>query len=632
MIFVGKTALGLASLGLLLALSAGGCSRDGGSTGAGPSNATSNTSQAPAKPTTGGGPAGDTKATAPPIAGDRLANLSPVVEGRTVPQDPSPFRFADITKEGGIDFVHVSGMNEKKHFPTANGSGVAMFDYDGDGKLDLYFATATFLPLGTSKNGPNKLYKNLGGGKFKDMTAESGLGYAGFCHGIIAGDLDNDGDVDVFLCNYGQNVLYQNNGNGTYTDITKKAGVDKPGWSSSGALLDYDNDGDLDIYVSNYGEWKLPDDDLFCGDLVKKVRLYCSPRSIRTTKHYFYRNNGDGTFTDVYSTVIFDPFSGKFRGRDDGHGFGVVAADFDGDGKVDLYVANDMNPNFLFRNRGDGTFEDITEASGAAFDEKGQAQSGMGVDCEDVNGDGLPELFVTNFSNEYNTLYQNLGKASFLDTTAFFGLAADTMPYVKWGTALADFDSDGWPDIFAADGHVDDNRKLIGQPVEYAEPPLLHRNIDGKRFKLSTRDVGPYFASRHVGRGAAFGDLDDDGDIDIVVNHKDDAPAVLRNDTPLNGNSWIRFHLIGTKSNRDAIGTLVKVEVGPRTLYRQRKGGCSMMSTNDGRVLVGLGKAEVVDRVTILWPSGTKQVLEGLKPNQTHKITEPAAAAKPSGK
>ena len=569
------------------------------------------------------------------IEGDRMANLAPLAVGKSVPQDPSPFRFAEVAKEAGIDFVEVSGMEAAtKHFPTANGSGVAMFDYDNDGKIDLYFATGTYFPVGSRKTGPNKLYKNLGGGKFKDVTKESGLGFEGYCHGVIAGDIDDDGDADVFLCNCGPNVLYLNNGDGTFTDISKKAGVDRDGWSSGGALLDFDNDGDLDIYVANYGRWKLPDDDEYCGDKARGVRLYCSPRSIKTVKHYLYRNNGDHTFTDVIDEVIFDPVTKAFRGRADGHGFGVVAADLDLDGKIDLWVANDMNPNFTFRNRGDGTFEDITEQSGAGFNANGNTQSGMGVDAEDVNGDGLPELFVTNFSNEADTLYQNLGHASFLDNTPFFGLGPDSMPYVKWGTGLCDFDNDGWPDCFVANGHVDDNRRLLEPPqlVDYEEPPLLHRNIDGRRFKIATRDVGPYFDTKHVGRGAAFGDLDDDGDIDIVVNHKDAPPAVLRNDTPANGNTWIRLHLVGTKSNRDAIGTLIKVQVGPRTIWRQRRGGGSLMSTNDGRVLSGLGRAQVIDKITLRWPSGTEQILKDVKPGQTLKVVEPNPGPPAGGK
>ncbi len=354
-----------------------------------------------------------------------------------------------------------------------------MLDYDGDGLLDLYFCTATLLPLGTAEKGPNRLYKNLGGGKFQDVTEKSGLGYQGFCHAALAADIDNDGDTDVFLCNYGSNSLFLNNGDGTFKDVSKAAGIAKPGWSSSGAFLDYDNDGDLDLYVSNYGEWKYPEDSVFCGDLERKIRLYCSPRTIRTVKHFFYRNNGDGTFTDVYDKVIlsYDPETKQLKPRSDGHGFGVVAADLNEDGKIDLYVANDMNPNFLFLNKGDGTFEDATEASGAAYDEKGQAQSGMGVDAEDFDGDGRPELFVTNFQNEYNTLYQNLGKGTFSDCTAYVGLAADTTPWVGWGTSLSDFDNDGWPDNFVVNGHVDDNRKLLGENVDYEEPaaPLLEQ-------------------------------------------------------------------------------------------------------------------------------------------------------------
>jgi len=588
------------------------------------------------------------------VVGDRMgdANLEPVV--MSAQPNPSPFRFTDVLQDSGIDFKHFSGMNADKNFPTANGSGVALLDYDGDGKLDVYFATQMLLPPGSPKSGPNKLYRNLGGGKFADATGKAGVGYQGFCHGAIAGDIDNDGDTDLFLCNYGPNVLYLNNGDGTFTDISKSAGVDVgrrhtarrnkdgtpagpddketteveiPNWSSSGAFLDYDNDGDLDLYVSNYGEWHLPEDDIFCGDNVKGIRLYCSPRAIRFVKHLLYRNNGDHTFTDVYDKAILtkDPETGALKSRADGHGFGVVAADLNGDGRIDLYVANDMNPNYMFLNNGDGTFEDATESSGAAYDEKGVAQSGMGVDAEDVDGDGLPEIMVSNFNNEYNTLYLNMSKGSFMDSTPFFGMAADTTPWVGWGLALADFDNDGWPDNFVANGQVDDNRERLGEKTPYQEPSLLFANAAGKRFRLATRDAGQYFIDKHVARGAAFGDLDDDGDTDIVVNHKDAAPAVLRNDTK-SDNHWVRLELRGTKSNRDAIGARVELVAGGRTLVRQRKGGCSMQSTNDPRLTVGVGAAPEVEKLTVRWPSGAVTTMGHLAVGRSYKIVEPDPA------
>jgi hypothetical protein len=554
-------------------------------------------------------------APAPPeVVGDRLAGALMTTPVELPQGEPSPFRFTEVAKEAGIDFVHFSGTTEAKYFPTANGSGVAFFDFDGDGKLDVYFGTGTLLPLGTARKGPNRLYRNLGNGTFRDATEASGLGFAGFCHGIITGDIDNDGDQDIFLCNYGSNVLYENRGDGTFADISRAAGVDRSGWSSGGAFLDYDNDGDLDLYIANYGEWSYLRDDVFCGNRARNIRVYCSPHSIRTVKHILYRNNGDRTFSDVTDAAGV--------GRSDGHGFGVVATDLNGDGRVDIYVANDLNPNFLFLNNGDGTFTDATEFSGAAYDEKGQAQSGMGVDAEDVDGDGRADLIVTNFSGEYNTLYLNLQGVGFIDATASFGLAAATLPYISWGTALADFDNDGWPDHFATNGHIDDNRRQLGQPLDFEEPPFLFANLQGRRFRVATRDAGVYFATGHAGRGAAFGDFDDDGDIDIVVNHKDAPPALLRNDTR-NDNRWIRLRLRGTRSNRDAIGARVEVIAGGRTITRQRKGGGSMESSSDPRLLIGVGPAATVERIAIHWPSGAVSRRENLETNRTYHVVEP---------
>ena len=580
-------------------------------------------------PNTTPGPApADPPKQRPRLVGDREGGSVTIQPIRTAtPQAPSPFRFTDVAEASGVKFTHFSGMTEARHFPTANGSGVAFFDADGDGKLDVYYASATLLPLGTATKGPNRFFRNLGDGKFADATETSGLGFTGFCHGIIVGDVDNDGDQDVFLCNYGSNVLLVNNGDGVFQDVSKQAGVDRPGWSSGGAMLDYDNDGDLDIYVANYGIWQLPEDDVFCGDPESKVRMYCSPRSIRTTKHFLYKNNGDGTFTDVYDSFLVDVTGKPISGRADGHGFAAVAADLDGDGRIDLCVSNDMNPNFLYLNQGGGKFEDATETSGAAFDAKGEAQSGMGIDAEDIDGDGDPDLIVSNFDHEYNTIHTNLGKASFMDVTPMVGLAADTTPYVGWGLALADFDSDGWPDCFVANGHVDNNREQLGQGTSYAEPSLLHHNVptrtnQGRRFQLATRDVGPYFDIRHVARGAAFGDFDNDGDIDIAVNHKDGPAALLRNDTPRGDNHWVRLELVGAKSNRDAVGARVHVQVKDRTIERQRKGGCSVFSANDPRLTIGLGNVPEIIKLTIDWPSGATTTREHLPTDQGIRIVE----------
>jgi hypothetical protein len=554
------------------------------------------------------------------IAGVTGTELVSTRHYKSRPQESSPFRLAEIAHHAGIDFVHFSGMTAERYAPTANGSGVAIFDYDNDGKLDLYFATGTLLPVGTAQKGPNRLYKNLGGNRFQDVTLASGLGFAGYCHGIVVGDIDNDGDQDVFLCNYGSNVLFLNRGDGSFRDISKDAGIVGSNWSTGGAFFDHDNDGDLDLYVTNYGQWKLPNDVRFCGK--GNVRTYCIPTSIVPARHILYRNNGDLTFTDVTQAAGV--------ARSDGRGFGVVAADLNGDGRIDLYVANDMCPNFVFINRGNGTFEDVTESSGAGYDAHGKTHAGMGVDAEDVDGDGRPDLLVTNYWNEPNSLYMNLGDGMFEDRTPGSGMSSDSTPWVGWGCALADFDNDGWPDCFVSNGHVDDNLELLGYNSPYAQPPLLHRNVEGRGFRLATRDAGPYFDSGHVGRGAAFGDLDNDGDVDIVVNHKDGAPALLRNDTKT-ANHWVRLSLAGTLSNRDAVGALVTVELKSRTLSRQRKGGGSLESAHDPRLLLGLGPETEARRVTIRWPSGRVSVAEHIAADMSYRIVEPRGSGDAAG-
>ena len=571
----------------------------------------------------------------PPPSGADVDFLVPdpaaKVPAKVVEAEPGPFRFAESGKESGIDFVQVSGMTTDRHFPTANGSGLAILDYDGDGLMDLYFATCNLLPLAPRPEASNRLYKNLGEGKFLDVTDASGVGFRGFCHGVIAADLDNDGDPDMLLCNYGANVLYLNNGDGTFRDASGESELDSTDWSSGGAALDFDNDGDLDLYVTNYGAWDIDNTGPPCyGDDKKTIRMYCSPRSIRTVRHILYKNDGlrDGVphFTDVtVEAGVSRDTAGPGDQPDYGHGFGAVASDLDDDGKIDLYVANDQNPAFLFLNQGGGKFLDQSNQSGAAFDANGGTQSGMGLDAADVNGDGLPDLIRTNFKDETTSYYENQGHGAFLEQSSFVGLSAPTLPWVKWGCGLRDFDNDGWPDVFITNGHVDDNNTLLGKTNEpYEQPPSLLRNLAGKRFVPSEAGAGPYFHAGHVGRGCAFGDLDNDGREDIVVNHKDAAPAVLLNRSET-GNHWVRLVLRGTRTNRDAIGAKVQVTAGDLVIHRQRKGGGSMESTNDPRLLIGVGPATSIARIVVKWPSGAHDsVLENVDADRTIVIEEPS--------
>jgi hypothetical protein len=491
-----------------------------------------------------------------------------------------------------------------------------MLDYDGDGRLDLYFATTRHLPLDapTTSRG-NRLYRNRGDGSFEDVTERAGVGFRGFCHGVAVGDVDNNGFPDLYLANYGPNVLYLNKGDGTFR-TARDFGAECRSWSTSAAFLDYDGDGRLDLYVSCYGRWAFDEPHQFCGDEARRIRIYCPPSMIPPAHHFLFRNRGDGTFEETTRRA------GVLRG--DGRGMGVVAADVNRDGLIDLYVANDMCPHFLFLNRGDGTFEDVTDSSGAAVTESGHYQGGMGVDVEDLDGDGFPELFVTNFEGEYNTIHQTTDGRNFEDVSARAGIVRDSMPDVGWGCSLADFDNDGLPDMLVVNGHVDDNLASIGRDGVYAQRPKVWRNQGRCRFRL-VPDPGPFFAVGHAGRGAAFGDLDNDGDVDVVINRMDSRPAILWNESgPAH---WIRLELVGTRSNRSAVGAAVEVHAGGRVLYRQIKGGGSFASANDPRLLIGVGGSPRVDRVEIRWPSGRRSTLTDPSLGQTHKVVEPGDGA-----
>ena len=526
-------------------------------------------------------------------------------------------RFHDVSEISGVSFLHASGNSPEKEFPTCLGSGLALLDYDGDGWLDIYLASNRKLPLDTPDDSAgNRLYRNRGNGTFEDVTVRARLEFHGFCHGVAAADVDNDGDVDIYLTNLGSNVLYLNQGDGTFRDATVQANLQNPGWSCGAAFLDYDNDGKLDLYVSHYGEWSATAQRPYCGDAARKLRTICSPTTIPPQRHSLFHNRGDGTFEDVTAKA------GVARG--DGRGMGVVAADLNHDGKIDLYVANDKCPNFLFLNRGDGRFEDATETSGAAGNESGDVQGSMGVDAEDVDGDGWPEMVVTNFRGDGMAFYHNLKAGNFLDISSTAGIIPESKPYVGWGVALADFDGDGWVDLFAVNGHVDDNLPEFGQDIPYAEPARVWRHADRDRSALRFQwvaDPGPFFATPHAARGAAFGDLDNDGDIDVVINHQDGHPAILLNESP--PQSWVRLVLVGRQSNRSAIGAAIEAHVSGRIIHRQVKGGGSYLSANDPRVLIGLGKATSIHHVRVRWPSGAISTVNNPALGKTHRIEEP---------
>lgn len=520
-------------------------------------------------------------------------------------------RFVDVTDQSGIRFRHENGSSPAKLMVETFGSGVAWLDFDGDGFLDLYFVNGANLAAGSPSPG-NVLLRNTGKGTFVDVTRQARVaGTGGYGTGVAVGDFDNDGLDDLFVTYFGPNVLYRNNGDGTFADVTASAGVSDNFWSSSAGFFDYDRDGDLDLYVANYLEYEAKNNP-YCGFKQPGYRMYCAPTVFDGTPDQLYRNNGNGTFTNISVKAGVANPAGK--------GLGVVFADIDDDGYPDIYVANDLVRNFLYHNRGDGTFDDVTYSAGVGFDLNGKPQAGMGVDAGDFDGDGRLDLFVTNFSDELNTLYRNLGGLLFEDITEKAGLESGRTP-LGFGTKLFDFDNDGDLDIYVTNGHVIDNIQLYNPRFTYAQRDLLYENTGGRFRDVSTMG-GHGLQIAKVGRGAAVADFDNDGDLDIAVSSCGLPAVLLRNDGGNRGR-WIALRPQGRRSNRSGFGARVRLTTSQGTQVKEVTPVASYLSSNDPRLYFGLGSDDKVRRIEIRWPSGREQVLTDVQANQILTVREP---------
>ncbi len=526
-------------------------------------------------------------------------------------EQPLPVQFTDITEKAGITFKHVSSP-EKKYIVESMSGGVALFDYDNDGYLDIYLVNSLTVDMVRSKQKTRSaLYHNNGDGTFTDVTDKAGVGDIGWGMGVAIGDYNNDGFDDIYVTCLGPNHLLKNNGNGTFTDVTQKAGVGDPRWSAGAAFVDYDNDGKLDLFVSNYVDFDVNHLPEFGKDRTcqfKGIPVQCGPRGLSGAGDSLYHNNGDGTFTDVSKKAgVSDP--------DGYYGLGVIASDFDGDGLVDIYVANDSTPNFLYHNNGDGTFKDIGFNSGTAVNENGSEQGSMGVTLGDYDHDGKLDLFITNFDDDYNTLYHNDGHGSFTDVSYAAKVAAVSLPYVGWGTKFCDYDNDGWVDLFVVNGHV------YPQLPTYRQRNLVHHNNrDGTFTEVGAQLCAP-FSEKRTGRGAAFGDIDNDGDVDVIINNLDGPPQLLRNDGG-NANNSVLIKLIGSKSNRDGIGARVTVVAGDLKQLDEVHSGDSYLSQSDMRLPFGLEKRTKIDLIEVHWPSGVVDKIANVSANKILTIKE----------
>ncbi len=530
--------------------------------------------------------------------------------------------FTDKAKEAGLTMMNVfGGENTKKYIIETTGTGVAIFDYDNDGWPDIFIVNGTKLegfPAGKAPT--NHLYHNNHDGTFTDVTEKAGLAHTGWGQGVCVGDYDNDGWEDLYVTYYGKNILYHNNGNGTFTDVSDKAGVAGSGkaWGTGCAFVDYDRDGHLDLMVANYVDFDLsaapaPGDRPTC--IWKGVPVMCGPQGLPGAKNILYHNRGDGTFEDVTAKSHIDQTTGHYA-------FSVTTFDFDDDGWPDIFVACDSTPSILYHNNRDGTFTDVAITAGAAFNEDGRAQAGMGSTVADYNGDGRLDIFKTNFSDDTATLYRNNGDGTFDDVTYAAGLGLNTQ-YLGWGTMFLDFDNDGWPDLLLVNGHVYPEVDSQHLGSSFQEPRILyHNNGDGKFTDISAT-AGPGITQPISSRGLAIGDLWNDGRISAVVSNMNAPPSLLVNQvrTP---NHWVAFRTIGAKSNRDGIGARIRMKAGARTFIDEVRSGSSFISNNDMRVHFGLGAgaASKIDWVEVRWPSGLLEKFENVSIDSIHTIKE----------
>lgn len=509
----------------------------------------------------------------------------------------TPVRFTDIRKAAGIAFVQDSTETDEKYYLETMGTGVGWIDYDQDGLMDLYFvqagATNAYKPLKPLRSA---LYHNNGDGTFTDVTDKAGVGGVGhYGQGVAVGDYDNDGFPDLYVTGYGRAILYRNNGDGTFTDVTAKAGVgDEGAWSTSAGWFDFDKDGWLDLVVTNYLDWA-PANNPWCGERAPGYRSYCAPGNYHGQKIKLYHNNHDGTFTDVSEK------SGV--GIPEAKGMGVVLADFNNDGWPDIAIANDTWPNFLFQNNHDGTFADVSLLSGLAASEDGRYEAGMGIDAADVDGDGLLDVYITHLDFELNRLYHNNGDGTFTDVTYSSGLGNKAVLLSGVAAKFIDYDNDGFPDILQANGAMVDNVNLYHTMVSYKEPLLMFRNLGSGHFEKVSDSLGPDFVRPIAGRGLATADFLNDGSVGFAVVNRGDYPELMRNDGA-GANHWLEILLIGTKSNRDGIGSVLRLTSGGVVHVEQAKGGTSYMSASDPRIHFGLGKNTTISSLVITWPSG----------------------------